>query len=122
MTPFQLSEIDDVVHGLVRLGTLAYLSTAKTVEFRELQRRLQVTDGNLSVHLKKLETAGYIAVEKHGAGRASVTRILLTTAGRKAFARYLDSMDKLVHEARSSGQVGQTSRASTALGEGPSSV
>jgi DNA-binding MarR family transcriptional regulator len=114
MTSFDHAEIDDVIHGLVRLGTLAYLSAAKTVEFRELQRRLRVTEGNLSVHLKKLETAGYIAVEKQGAGRASVTRILLTTAGGKAFARYVDSMDKLVHEVRSAEQVGQTSRADPA--------
>jgi len=108
MTSFDPAEVDDVIHGLVRLGTLAYLSTAKTVEFRELRRRLHVTDGNLSVHLKKLETAGYIAMEKRGAGRGSVTRIVLTAAGRKAFARYVDSMDKLVREVRIAGQVRHT--------------
>jgi DNA-binding MarR family transcriptional regulator len=100
MTSFQPAEIDDVVHGVIRLGTLAYLSTAKTVEFRELQRRLQVTDGNLSTHLKKLETAGYITLERRGAGRASVTRIVLTSTGRKAFTRYVDRMEKLIQQVR----------------------
>jgi DNA-binding MarR family transcriptional regulator len=82
--PFDVRQIDEVVHGPVRLGTLAYLSTAGTVEFQELKRRLGTTDGNLAAHLRKLERAGYVAIDKEGAGRASITRVSLTPAGRRA--------------------------------------
>jgi DNA-binding MarR family transcriptional regulator len=99
---FDVSQIDDVVHGPVRLGTLAYLSTARTVEFRELNRRLGTTDGNLAAHLRKLETAGYVTIGKEGAGRGSVTRIAITAAGRQAFLAYLDTMTRLADEIRRS--------------------
>jgi DNA-binding MarR family transcriptional regulator len=96
--PFDFNQLDEVVHGRARLGTLAYLSTAGAVEFQELKRRLGTTDGNLAAHLRKLETAGYIRVDKHGAGRASITRVSLTDAGRKAFLGYLDAMTRLARE------------------------
>ncbi len=98
--PFDFRDIDEVVHGAVRLGAMAFLSTAGSVEFQELKRRLQVSDGNLSVHLKKLEDAGYITVTKRGAGRASLTRIMLTKAGRAAFSGYLEAMAGLAREVR----------------------
>ena len=61
---FDISRIDDVIHGRIRLGIMAYLSGAGTADFTSLKARLQTTDGNLSVHLRKLEEAGFVAVTK----------------------------------------------------------
>jgi DNA-binding HxlR family transcriptional regulator len=78
MDGFDIDEIDDVIHGRVRLGVMAYLASAQTADFNEIKRRLQTTDGNLSVHLRKLEDAGYIGVEKSFVGRKPLTRLTLT--------------------------------------------
>lgn len=93
---FQIADIDEVIHGRVRLGVMAYLSGAETAEFNELKARLKVTDGNLSVHLRKLEDAGFVEVIKSFQGRRPLTRARLTDAGRKAFVVYLDAMARLV--------------------------
>ena len=95
---FQIADIDEVIHGRVRLGILAYLSGADTADFNELKTRLQVTDGNLSVHLRKLEDAGFVEVLKSFQGRRPLTRARLTDAGRKAFVDYLDAMARLVEQ------------------------
>lgn len=95
---FQIADIDEVIHGRVRLGIMAYLSGADTAEFNELKTRLQVTDGNLSVHLRKLEDAGFVEVIKSFQGRRPLTRARLTDAGRKAFVDYLDAMARLVEQ------------------------
>ena len=101
MDGFDIDEIDDVIHGRVRLGVMAYLASANAAEFNELKRRLQVTDGNLSVHLRKLEDAGYVEVEKSFVGRKPLTRLKLTPGGRDAFLAYLDAIGRLVGEVRS---------------------
>lgn len=98
--PFDIAQIDEVVHGTVRLGALAYLSTAGTTGFPELKRRLGTTDGNLTTHLRKLADAGYVTIDKHGSGRASVTRVTITPAGRQAFLAYLDTMTRLARHVR----------------------
>ena len=95
---FQIADIDEVIHGRVRLGIMAYLSGADTADFNELKTRLQVTDGNLSVHLRKLEDAGFVEVLKSFLGRRPLTRARLTDAGRKAFVDYLDAMARLVEQ------------------------
>ena len=95
---FQIADIDEVIHGRVRLGIMAYLSGANTADFNELKTRLQVTDGNLSVHLRKLEDAGFVEVLKSFQGRRPLTRARLTDAGRKAFVDYLDAMARLVEQ------------------------
>jgi DNA-binding HxlR family transcriptional regulator len=61
---FNITEIDDVIHGRLRLGVMAYLSGSGQAEFNELKAKLQASDGNLSVHLRKLEEAGYVEIEK----------------------------------------------------------
>jgi DNA-binding MarR family transcriptional regulator len=94
-----LNELDEVIHGRVRLGVMAYLSGAGTVDFNELKSRLQVTDGNLSVHLRKLEQAGYLSIEKGYSGRKPITKMALTKAGRKAFADYLVLLDSIIPRA-----------------------
>jgi DNA-binding MarR family transcriptional regulator len=100
VSEFQIEDIDEVIHGRVRLGVMAYLSSAGAAEFNELKRRLQVSDGNLSVHLRKLEEAGYVAVEKSFVGRKPMTRISLSDPGRAAFVAYLDAIGKLVNGVR----------------------
>ena len=100
MDAFDIDDIDEVIHGRVRLGIMAFLSSAEAADFNEIKRRLQTTDGNLSVHLRKLEEAGYVAVDKSFVARKPLTRVYLTDAGRAAFVSYLDAMGRLVSEAR----------------------
>lgn len=94
---FNIAAIDEVIHGRLRLGVMAYLSTAGTADFNELKAKLQATDGNLSVHLRKLEEAGYVAIEKTYAGKKPLTRAALTNKGREAFVAYLDAISRLVN-------------------------
>ena len=93
---FDISRIDDVIHGRFRLGIMAYLSGAETADFNTLKTRLQTTDGNLSVHLRKLEEAGFVAVTKSFIGRKPLTQARLTEDGRAAFVAYLDAMAGLL--------------------------
>ena len=94
---FDIDRIDEVIHGRLRLGIMAYLSTAETADFGALKARLQATDGNLSVHLRKLEEAGYVAIDKSFVARKPLTTITLTDPGRAAFIQYLDAMARLVN-------------------------
>jgi DNA-binding HxlR family transcriptional regulator len=93
---FNIDAIDEIIHGRVRLGVMACLLATGTAEFGDLKRQLNVTDGNLSTHLRKLEDAGFVAVEKTYAGRKPLTRVALTEQGRKAFIDYLDAMNDLL--------------------------
>jgi len=97
---FDIGKLDEVIHGRVRLGVMAYLASAEVADFTELKDALQTTQGNLSVHLRKLEEAGYVEIEKSFLDRKPLTRARLTRAGRKAFGSYLDAMKKLVSEGR----------------------
>lgn len=92
---FDIGQIDEVIHGRLRLGVMAYLSGVGTADFNELKARLQATDGNLSIHLRKLEEAGFIAISKTFQGRKPLTRAAMTETGRDAFIRYLDAMSSL---------------------------
>ncbi|MDP2260776.1 MAG: transcriptional regulator [Caulobacter sp.] len=96
MEGFDIDHIDEVIHGRVRLGVMAYLSGAGSADFNTLKTRLQATDGNLSAHLRKLEDAGFVRAEKAFVNRKPLTTLTLTDAGRKAFAAYLDAIGKLV--------------------------
>ncbi len=93
---FDIEAIDEVIHGRIRLGVMAYLSSVESADFNELKARLQATDGNLSVHLRKLEDAGYVTVDKAFVDRKPRTKVTLSDDGRAAFVRYLDAMQKLV--------------------------
>ena len=93
---FDIGRIDDVIHGRVRLGIMAALSGVESADFGTLKARLQTTDGNLSVHLRKLEEAGFVAVTKRFVGRKPLTEASMTEPGRKAFVAYLDAMSGLV--------------------------
>ena len=91
-----LGKIDDVIHGRMRLGIMVYLADVETADFTELKTVLEATQGNLSVHLKKLEEAGYVAIVKSFRDNKPLTRVTLTPSGRKAFAAYLDALGGLI--------------------------
>ena len=93
---YDYREIDEVIHGRVRLAIMAYLSGADAASFAELQQRAQVSEGNLSVHLRKLEEAGYVAVEKRFVGRKPQTLCRLSAAGRDAWIAYIEHMQRLI--------------------------
>jgi DNA-binding MarR family transcriptional regulator len=95
---FDIDRLDEVIHGRVRLGIMVYLANAETADFTELKTALNTTQGNLSIHLQKLEEAGYVSITKSFLGRKPNTRIRITRPGRKAFADYLDVIAKLVDE------------------------
>ena len=92
---FNISRIDEVIHGRVRLGVMAFLMAAEVADFVTLRRKLETTDGTLSVHLRKLEEVGYVAIEKSFRGRKPLTQARLTEAGRTAFRGYLEAIGKL---------------------------
>lgn len=96
MAGFDIQNIDEVIHGRLRLGIMAFLSTAETADFNALKARLGASDGNLSVQLRKLEEAGYVAIAKSFVARKPLTRVALTDKGRDAFLAYLDAIEKLI--------------------------
>ncbi|MDB5703725.1 MAG: transcriptional regulator [Sphingomonas bacterium] len=96
MPDFDIAKLDDVIHGRLRLGIMAYLADAEVADFTELKTRLDATQGNLSIHLRKLEDAGYIAIDKSFFNRKPLTRARITPAGRLAFAAYLEAIGKLI--------------------------
>ena len=91
-----LGKIDEVIHGRMRLGIMVYLADVETADFTELKTVLEATQGNLSVHLKKLEEAGYVAIDKSFRDNKPLTRITLTGEGRSAFAAYLEALGRLI--------------------------
>ena len=91
-----IHQIDDVIHGRLRLGVMAYLSAVNPASFPELLGKTGATNGNLSTHLTKLETAGYIRQEKGYKGKRPQTLIYLTDTGRAAWIAYLDTMRNLL--------------------------
>lgn len=96
MRKFDISKLDDVIHSRLRLGVMTYLADAEVADFTELKDALEVTQGNLSIQIRKLEDAGYVKIEKGFVGRKPRTRLRITPAGRKAFAAYLNALSGLV--------------------------
>jgi DNA-binding MarR family transcriptional regulator len=94
---FDIDQIDEVIHGRIRLGIMAFLASAGQAEFTDLKNRLGATDGNLSVHLKKLEEAGYVAADKTFVGKKPLTTVSITEAGRTAYERWLQIIGKLLN-------------------------
>jgi len=93
-------QLDRLIHERLRLGILSALSVNQSLTFNELKKLLDTTDGNLSVHARKLEEAAYVACAKSFAGRMPRTEYRLTPAGRKALERYLDHMEALIQAMR----------------------
>jgi DNA-binding MarR family transcriptional regulator len=93
---FDTSRIDETIHGRLRLGIMAFLSALDSATFAEIKQKTGSSDGNLSVHLRKLEEAGYVAIEKRFVDRKPQTRAALTEAGRQAWLTYLDQLRQLI--------------------------
>jgi len=98
--PTKLPDLDRLIHERVRLGIVSALAANEPLSFADLKRLLEATDGNLSVHARKLEEAGYIACAKRFEGRVPRTEFRLTRTGRDALTRYLSHLDALVRWAR----------------------
>jgi len=96
LAAYDIGKIDEVIHGRLRLGVMAYLANAEVADFNELKSVLEVTQGNLSVQLRKLEDAQYVTIEKGFLGRKPRTQVRLTEVGRAAFATYLEALGKLI--------------------------
>ncbi len=95
-----LAELDRLIHERMRLGIVSALAANETLSFNELKRLLKTTDGNLSVHARKLEDAQYIACTKSFDGRLPKTEYRLTAAGRHALEKYLSHMESLIRATR----------------------
>ena len=93
-------DLDRLIHERMRLGIVSALAVNDTLTFNDLKRLMQTTDGNLSVHARKLEDAAYITCTKSFEGRVPKTEYRLTAAGRRALERYLNHMEALIRATR----------------------
>ncbi len=96
MSNFDYQQIDDVIHSRIRTAVMAVLVSVEDAEFNFLKEKVNATDGNLSVHLKKLEDAGYISVKKNFVDRKPVSRYKLTQKGYKAFEKYIANLESII--------------------------
>jgi DNA-binding MarR family transcriptional regulator len=97
MSLFAHASLEEVIHGRARLAILAFLSTVGKADFVTLRGEIRISDGNLSQHLKKLEDAGYIQLDKTMAAGKPRTIAKLTVEGRDAFYAYLDHLQSLLN-------------------------
>jgi DNA-binding HxlR family transcriptional regulator len=95
-----LPDLDRIIHERMRLGIVSALAVNESLTFNELKKLLRTTDGNLSVHARRLEEAEYIACTKSFQGRMPKTEYKLTATGRKMFEKYLSHMEALIHAMR----------------------
>ncbi len=93
-------DLDRLIHERIRLGIVSALAVNDSLSFNDLKALLRTTDGNLSVHARKLEEAGYVVCAKSFEGRLPKTEYRLSAAGRRALTRYLDHMEALIRAAR----------------------
>jgi DNA-binding MarR family transcriptional regulator len=98
MNDFDYQQLDDIIHSRIRLAIMALLASLDTAEFTHIREKTGATDGNLSVHLKKLEEAEYISVTKTFVDRKPVSIYTLNKKGRKAFELYLERLEQLLKQ------------------------
>lgn len=98
--PLSMHEIDRLIHERLRLGIISALAVNDSLTFNELKHSVKTSDGNLSVHARKLEDAGYIACVKSFDGRTPRTEYALTAVGRRALERYLNHMEAVIGRMR----------------------
>ena len=91
-----IPELDRIIHERIRLGIVSALAANSSLSFNDLKRLLQTTDGNISVHARKLEDAGYISCSKSFEGRMPRTEYTLTAEGRQALEKYLNHMESII--------------------------
>ncbi|HEX5962476.1 MAG TPA: transcriptional regulator [Gemmatimonadales bacterium] len=93
-------ELDRLIHERMRLAIVSALAVNESLSFNDLKRLIETTDGNLSVHARKLEEASYVICTKSFEGRVPRTQYRLSSVGRQALQRYLDHMEALIHSTR----------------------
>lgn len=98
--PGAMQELDRLIHERLRLGIISALAVNDSLTFNELKHMVKTSDGNLSVHARKLEDAGYVNCSKTFDGRTPKTEYSLTSAGRRALERYLDHMEAVIGQMR----------------------
>ena len=99
-TPSTMHEIDRLIHERLRLGIISALAVKESLTFNELKHMVRASDGNLSVHARKLEDAGYVNCTKTFHGRTPKTEYCLTNAGRRALEQYLEHMETVIKQMR----------------------
>jgi len=97
-------ELDKVIHERMRLGIISALAANDKLSFTDLKNLLNTTDGNISVHARKLEEAGYLTCEKSFKGRMPLTEYAITGEGKKALERYLNHMEALIKAMKGNGR------------------
>lgn len=100
MNPEPFLQIDRVIHEKGRLAIMSLLATSSDLSFTELRDTLNMTDGNLTAHMRTLQEAGYVAVTKEFQGGRPLTSFSLTAPGRKAFTNYINLLEQIVQQAR----------------------
>ncbi len=99
--PGEIPQLDRLIHERIRLGIVSALTVNDSLSFNDLKRLLHTTDGNLSVHARKLEEGGYLSCRKFFEGRVPRTEYRLTAAGRRGVNQYLHDMEEVIRQARS---------------------
>ena len=96
MPDFDYQQLDDIIHSRIRLAVMSVLVSVEEADFTFLRDKVHATDGNISVHMRKLEDAGYIAVSKIFVDRKPATSYRLTAKGRKAFELYIERLESFL--------------------------
>ena len=100
MTAEKFSSLDPIIHSQIRLAALSILISVEQADFNHLKNTIGTTDGNLSIHLSKLEEAGYIAIKKSFQGKKPLTTCSITENGKDAFANYLKALEDYIPSAK----------------------
>ena len=100
MNPDAFLNLDRVIHEKGRLAIMSMLAASPELSFTELRDTLNMTDGNVTAHIRTLQESGYVSVAKSYKNNRPLTTVSLTTAGRKAFAGYVDLLEKIVQQTR----------------------
>lgn len=99
----RVPDLDRIIHERVRLGIVSALAANESLTFTDLKKLLETTDGNLGIHARKLEDAGYVACEKYFQGRVPKTEYRITASGRRALNEYLNHMEALIKAMKKGG-------------------
>lgn len=100
MNPEPFLQLDRVIHERGRLAIMSMLAASPELSFTELRDTLEMTDGNLTTHMRSLQEAGYVSIAKSYRNRRSLTTVSLTAAGRRAFANYVSLLEQIVKQAK----------------------
>ncbi|MEO6182292.1 MAG: transcriptional regulator [Verrucomicrobiota bacterium] len=100
MNPEPFLQIDRVIHEKGRMGIMSLLAVSPELSFTEMRDTLEMTDGNLTTHIRTLQEAGYVSIAKSYQNNRPLTTCSLTAAGRKAFATYIDLLDQIVRQTK----------------------